>query len=69
MADRIEVDLIVEAISKGFDQVGREMGKLERSQRGVNKETKKSDGIFKSVQQNWQGLVVGGAAVAWLALR
>jgi hypothetical protein len=64
MADKIETELIVEAVAKGFDKVNKSMGSLEKSQKGVNTETKKSEGIFQKVQGNFAAIAVGGAVVA-----
>jgi hypothetical protein len=68
MAQRVDVDLIVEAISKGFDKVEKDLGKVEKSQKGLTDSAQKSGGVLEKVQKNWQAIVLGlGAAAGAIA--
>lgn len=52
MADQIEVDLIIQAISKGFDQVSKQMGTVGTAAKKVDQDLKKAgEGANKSSQQ------------------
>lgn len=64
MADRIEVDLIVEAIAKGFDNVTKQ-------QRAVTDEAKKQPKVLQKLQDNWLAVAgaVGGAMAAIQAIK
>ena len=70
MADRIETDLIVEAISKGFTKLSRDLDKLDKSGRKaakgmgeLDKAGKKQQTTFDKLKNNWQQIAVGMAGV------
>lgn len=57
MADRVEVDLIVKAITQGFDKVGKDFKTIDQEQR-------KSAGAAQLLKDNWLKMAAAAGTVA-----
>jgi hypothetical protein len=69
-----KTDLIVEAISKGFKQMGRDIEKVgkdidktDKAMESASKSGKKQEGVLKKLKENWM-LVAGGVVAAKAAI-
>lgn len=75
MADKVEIDLIVEAISKGFDKIEKDLKGVGTASKKAGDEAKQGNEGFKAFGDSMKGLatiaagaavVIGGALVAGL---
>ncbi len=76
MADSVQIDLIVEAISKGFDKIEKDLKSVGDSSKKAGDEAKKGNEGFKAFGDSMKSLgtiaagaavIIGGALVAGLA--
>ena len=58
MADTIEVDMIVEAISKNFDKVSGDLGKVDKSAAGLNKTITSGNATFGKFGQQLKSAII-----------